>query len=116
MPGNKITMLPDNVVQAFGWSSLDAALTGTSWNERVLGHSRMTGRLDLELPFRLVLQSSYSYADEYPYQHANVWTHSYRYPYANHHAYCHRHTYTNGYPHARSDINFNPHIYTFTDV
>jgi hypothetical protein len=40
-------VLIDNIVQAFGWASLDAALTGQSWDGRVLGQSRMTGRLEL---------------------------------------------------------------------
>jgi hypothetical protein len=40
-------VLLDNVARPFGWASLDAALTGTSWNSRVLGHSRMTGRVPL---------------------------------------------------------------------
>lgn len=43
-----LVVLLDNVSGAFGWSSLDAALTGTSWNARILGASKMTGRLDLQ--------------------------------------------------------------------
>jgi len=39
--------LIDNVVHTFGWASLDAALTGRTWNSRILGQSRMTGSLDL---------------------------------------------------------------------
>lgn len=40
-------VLIDNVVSSFGWASLDAALTGQSWDDRILGQSKTTGRLDL---------------------------------------------------------------------
>jgi hypothetical protein len=42
-----LLVLLDNVSGTFGWPSLDAALTGTTWSGRILGSSKMTGRLDL---------------------------------------------------------------------
>ena len=46
LAGDSLVLI-DNVASAFGWPSLDAALTGRTWNARVLGQSRMTGTLDL---------------------------------------------------------------------
>jgi hypothetical protein len=40
-------VLIDNVARDFGWPSLDGALTGDTWNDRVLGQSRTTGSLRL---------------------------------------------------------------------
>jgi hypothetical protein len=40
-------VLIDNVANTLGWASLDAALTGTTWNDRVLGFSEMTGAIPL---------------------------------------------------------------------
>lgn len=41
------SMLVDNVARTLGGPSLDAALTGTTWQDRVLGESRTTGKLPL---------------------------------------------------------------------
>src|SRR5262249_4324478 len=40
-------MLFDNVAASFGGPSLDSALTGTTWRDRLLGRSRMTAELPL---------------------------------------------------------------------
>jgi hypothetical protein len=40
-------MLFDNIAHAFGGSSLDAALTGTTWRDRILGRSELTAELPL---------------------------------------------------------------------
>ncbi len=40
-------VLIDNVAGLLGSASLDAALTGTSWSDRILGRSEMTGALPL---------------------------------------------------------------------
>ena len=40
-------MLLDNIASSFGGSSLDAALTGTTWRDRILGRSEMTAELPL---------------------------------------------------------------------
>jgi len=47
--GDPLALL-DNIVGTVGCPSLDAALTGTTWRDRVLGASQMTG----ELPLRTV--------------------------------------------------------------
>ena len=49
LAGDPLALL-DNVVGTIGCPSLDAALTGTTWRDRVLGSSAMTG----ELPMRTV--------------------------------------------------------------
>jgi hypothetical protein len=43
--GGELLMLIDNVAGMIGWPSFDALLTGTSWTDRHLGLSKMTGRL-----------------------------------------------------------------------
>lgn len=40
-------MLLDNVAVTFGGSAIDSVITATSWNDRMLGASRMTGELRL---------------------------------------------------------------------
>jgi hypothetical protein len=45
---NDRVILIDNIVGAFGCASLDAALTGTTWKDRRLGHSTM-----IEAPLRM---------------------------------------------------------------
>jgi hypothetical protein len=40
-------VLMDNVIGTLGCASLDAALTGTTWSDRILGKSQMTGDLPL---------------------------------------------------------------------
>jgi hypothetical protein len=40
-------MLIDNIASTFGGSSLDSALTGTTWQDRILGRSEMTPELPL---------------------------------------------------------------------
>ena len=44
---NPRMMLLDNIAKSFGGSSLDAALTGTMWRDRILGRSEMTSELPL---------------------------------------------------------------------
>jgi hypothetical protein len=46
LSGDPVVLL-DNISGALNLPSLDAALTGTSWNDRILGCSEMTGRLPL---------------------------------------------------------------------
>jgi len=48
LAGDPITLL-DNVVGTLGCPSLDAALTGATWRDRVLGASAMTAELPLRL-------------------------------------------------------------------
>src|SRR5262249_3821214 len=40
-------MLFDNIASTFGGPSLDAALTGTTWRDRILGRSEMTTEMPL---------------------------------------------------------------------
>lgn len=46
MAGDRM-MLLDNIAATFGGSALDSALTATSWRDRILGKSEMTGELSL---------------------------------------------------------------------
>ncbi len=46
LAGDPLVLL-DNVATAFGTASLDAALTGRTWRDRVLGRSEMTAELPL---------------------------------------------------------------------
>ena len=40
MAGERMILL-DNIGEMFGWPALDAALTGTTWSDRILGANRM---------------------------------------------------------------------------
>jgi primase-helicase-like zinc-binding protein len=42
---SELMMLLDNVARMLGGPALDALLTATGWNERILGQSKLTGRL-----------------------------------------------------------------------
>lgn len=44
LAGEQIVLI-DNVTGMLGGASLDALLTGTSWSDRILGQSKMTGKL-----------------------------------------------------------------------
>jgi hypothetical protein len=46
MAGEQLIVF-DNVVGSFGCASIDAALTGDTWSDRILGESRTTGHLPL---------------------------------------------------------------------
>jgi hypothetical protein len=46
LAGDRFVLL-DNIVGLFGGASLDAALTGVSWRDRLLGRSEMTAELPL---------------------------------------------------------------------
>src|SRR5262249_35769286 len=50
LAGDRLVML-DNVVEPLGGASLDAALTGSTWRDRILGVSAMTPELPLSLTF-----------------------------------------------------------------
>ena len=46
-------VLIDNITGRFGWASLDAALTGTTWKDRRLGHTEL-----IEAPLRMTWYAS----------------------------------------------------------